>query len=128
MLLCAALAAIVPSSALASGCGSAGDQQYIDPLSNCNGTGTTPPTSTGPKSSTGSSTSPSASTSSSGTPTATTASTTTTTTGTTSTSSKGKDPKSLPYTGLDLAPALIIAFALVGGGLVLRRVAGDERR
>ncbi len=132
VVLCGALAALVPASAVASGCGSAGDQQYVDPLQNCNGNGgggggsgggghsgagttTTPPsTSTSPPTTTVS-------------PTATTAATSSTTTSSTS-SSSAKDPKTLPYTGLDLAPAVLIALAMVGGGIVLRRAVRDEPR
>jgi hypothetical protein len=125
--LFAVLALTGPAGALASGCNnSAGDSQYIDPLAPCNGSGgghhsggshtsTTPTTSTTPA--TTPTTTPTTSTP---TTTATVASTSTSTT-----SGKAKDPKSkaLPRTGLDLAPALIVAVAFLGGGLVLRRLA-----
>lgn len=126
----AAVAVLAPAGALASGCG-AGQSQYVDPLQNCNGSGAPPPSSG--KKTTHPSTPPSSATPvSSGTPNATTAnSTPSTTPSSTASTASGKtsDPgskgKSLPYTGLDLAPALLVAFALVGGGFVLRRVVRD---
>lgn len=107
-----AFSVIVPSTALANGCGSAGDSQYFDPLQNCN-TQPPPPTHT-----------------SSPPPPVTTYPTTTqpTTTQPTVTLAASSDPgsKSLPFTGLDLAPVVVIAVALVGGGLVLRRLAARD--
>lgn len=113
-----------PAGALASsGCnGSAGDNQYVDPLANCN-----PPASSGGGGS-GGGTSSQAGSSTATTPsqTATIASSSTTTT--THSASSSKDPsssKTLPFTGLDLVPALIVAVALLGSGLALRRLSGD---
>lgn len=90
------------------GCsGSAGDSQYVDPLG-CPTTSTSatpPPTTTPPAQQTP-------------TPAATVANTATTTPTT-------ADPKSshgsLPFTGLDVWPAIAIGFGLFGAGLTLRR-------
>jgi hypothetical protein len=119
----AALSVSVPAAALASGCGgSAGDSQYVDPLQNCNppsgghSGGTSHTSTSGTVTST-----PTTSTPPVTTPSATTA--TTTTAATTTPSAKDPKPgKSLPRTGLDLLPALAVAFALLGGGVALRRV------
>ena len=117
-----------PTGALANGCnGSAGDNQYVDPLQNCNppGSGHSSGGGSGGSGSTSTpSTTPTSTTSTI--PTASAAATTTTTASTAS----AKDPKSsrsLPFTGLDLVPALIVAASLLGAGLVLRRVAGEIR-
>jgi cobalamin biosynthesis Mg chelatase CobN len=108
--------------ALASGCNtSAGDSQYVDPLANCNPPSTSHNGGSGGSTSGQTSTTPATvPTPTSTTPTATVASTTTTTT-----TSASKDPsssKSLPFTGLNLVPALIVAAGLLGSGLVLRRL------
>jgi hypothetical protein len=117
--LAAVVSVCVPAGALAAGCGgSAGDSQYVDPLANCN----PPPsgtshTSTSGQTGTSTPTAPTATTPTASTPIASTAATTTT---------SAKDPKtgkSLPFTGLDLLPALAVALALLGGGVALRRVA-----
>ena len=108
-----------PASALANGCNSsAGDQQYVDPLQNCNPAPSSSGTHTNPAPSTSVPTpattpTPIASTSSTTAVTATTATT------------HGSDPsssKTLPYTGLNLGAALAVAMSLLGGGLVLRRL------
>ena len=129
ILLAIALAAVVsvcvPAGALASGCGgSAGDSQYVDPLQNCNppSSGHSGGTSHTSTSGTATSTPTTTSTSTATTPTASTAATATTT--------SAKDPKtgkSLPRTGLDILPALAVAFALLVGGVALRRVTRDAR-
>ncbi|HLJ01911.1 MAG TPA: hypothetical protein VKT31_00645 [Solirubrobacteraceae bacterium] len=102
-----AFSVIAPSNALADGCGSAGNSQYFDPLQSCN-TQPPPPTHT-----------------SSTPPPVTTYPTVTQPTVTVAASS---DPgsKSLPFTGLNLVPVIVIAVALVGGGLVLRRLAAHD--
>jgi LPXTG-motif cell wall-anchored protein len=122
MLLLGALALAVPAVTLASGGGSAGDQQYTDPFagtpsssqskttttSSAPATSTTPataaptPTSTSP-------TTPVASTQTSSDPTTPTA-----TIATPSTAGQ------LPRTGYDSWLAGALGFALVGGGLLLR--------
>ena len=115
-----------PAGALANGCnGSAGDNQYVDPLQNCNPPGSGH-SSGGGSSSSGSTTTPSTTPTptTSTTPTATTAATTTTASST-ATAKDPKSSKSLPFTGLNLVPALIVAVSLLGAGLVLRRVAGE---
>lgn len=111
----AAATGIAPGIALAQGTStSAGDQQYVDPL-----TGTTPaPSTTASSPSAPSSSSPStspstASNSADSTPTTTPSQPTSTT----STSSAGG---TLPYTGLNLWPLLALGFALIGGGALLR--------
>ncbi|MGH2895251.1 MAG: LPXTG cell wall anchor domain-containing protein [Solirubrobacteraceae bacterium] len=120
ILLLGALALAVPAVTLASGGGSAGDQQYTDPFAgtapgkskpkttttSTPTTSTTPATTTPPPTPTASAT-PAASTSSSSdpTPTATIASTTT---------------GELPHTGYDGWLAAALGFVLVGGGLGLR--------
>jgi hypothetical protein len=107
LALLAVLSVIGPSVAVADSCnGSAGDTQYFDPLAPCNSQ-TTPSGSTTPATTT-----PGGSTTTTPPVTAALASTTTTT----------KDPKkSLPFTGLDLGPAVLIGVVLLGGGVALRR-------
>ena len=124
VLACAgAVFAWSPAGALASsGCnGSAGDSQYVDPLANCN-----PPATSGGGSGGGSSSQTGSGSVTTPSQTATIASSSPTTTATPSASSK--DPsssKTLPFTGLDLVPALIVAVALLGSGIALRRLSGD---
>ncbi len=125
MLLLGALALAIPAVTLASGGGSAGDQQYTDPFAGTapgkskpkTTTTSTPTTSSQPAATTPAATpttsaTPVASTSTSSdptTPTATIASTaTSTTTG------------ELPHTGYDGWLAATLGFVLVGGGLGLR--------
>jgi len=107
---------MVAASALASGTGtSAGDQQYVDPLTTTTATthASTAPTTTS------SSTSPPASSSSS----ATTASTTTTPTTTTSSTSPAATGAggTLPFTGLNVEACVAVGLGLLGTGLILRR-------
>jgi hypothetical protein len=114
-----------PAGALAAGChGSAGDNQYVDPLQHCNhpGSGHSGGSGGGSGGSTTTSTPTTVTT-----PTSTTA-TTASSTSTTTSGAKSKDPssgKTLPFTGLDLVPAMIVALALIGGGLALRRLTGE---
>ena len=115
-----ALALAVPAVTLASGGGSAGDQQYTDPFagtpapgkSKPKTTATTPPptTSTAPATPAPATPAPTpvASTSSSSDPTTPTATIASSTAGT------------LPHTGYDGRLAAALGFALVGGGLLVR--------
>jgi LPXTG-motif cell wall-anchored protein len=120
-MLLAALALAVPAVTLASGGGSAGDQQYTDPFagtpapgkSKPKTTATTPPpaTSTAPAAPAPpppTSATPVASTSSSSDPTTPTATIASSTAGT------------LPHTGYDDRLAAALGFVLVGGGLLIR--------
>ena len=125
MLLLGALALAIPAVTLASGGGSAGDQQYTDPFAGTapgkskpkTTTTSTPTTSSQPAATTPAATpttsaTPVASTSTSSdptTPTATIASTTSSTT-----------TGELPHTGYDGWLAATLGFVLVGGGLGLR--------
>jgi hypothetical protein len=125
MLLLGALALAIPAVTLASGGGSAGDQQYTDPFAGTapakskpktTTTASTPatstqPTSTQPASATApptTSATPVASTSASSDPTTPTATIASTTTG------------ELPHTGYDGWLAAALGFVLVGGGLGVR--------
>ena len=122
MLLLGALALAIPAVTLASGGGSAGDQQYTDPFagtpppskSKTKTTATAPssPTSTAPvataSTTTPASATPVASTSSSSDPTTPTATIASSTAGT------------LPHTGYDDWLPAALGFALVGGGLLIR--------
>lgn len=115
----------IPAAALAQ---SAGNQQYIDPLA-----GQTQPTTTSQPAASAPSASQSApagsSSSSSAPATGTSAASSQATTSTTeaSASTQATDPSSqssartLPFTGLDLVPCLIVACVLLGAGVVLRR-------
>lgn len=124
MLLLGALALAVPAVTLASGGGSAGDQQYTDPFAGTPQSKTTttrsaPPTSTAPATSAPTPTSASpTSTSPTTTPVASTqtSSDPTTPTATIATSTAGQ----LPRTGYDSWLAGALGFVLVGGGLALR--------
>jgi LPXTG-motif cell wall-anchored protein len=114
-MLLGALALAVPAVTLASGGGSAGDQQYTDPFagtpapgkSKPKTTATTPPPTTSTAPATPAPT-PVASTSSSSDPTTPTATIASSTAGT------------LPHTGYDGRLAAALGFALVGGGLLVR--------
>jgi hypothetical protein len=107
----AALAVPLAATALASGTGtSAGDQQYVDPLTTTTATTTTH-----------GSTSPAPAT----TPAATsTAVSSTSTTPTASAASSSAQPTSgtLPYTGLNVGACMAVGIGLLGAGLVLRRI------
>lgn len=112
-----------PGALASGGCNSsAGDSQYVDPLANCNQPSPSHNGGSGGATSGQTSTTPTTVvTPTSTTPTATVAATTT--------GSKTKDPpssKSLPFTGLNLVPALIVAVGLLGSGLALRRLTGDR--
>jgi hypothetical protein len=113
-------AAIGPSLAVAGG-GSAGDNQYVDPLagvhahggSSSSTTSGTPATSPAPSSAPGATVAAATAT----TPTATTA-------GTTTTDPSGKS-KTLPFTGFADWQAAGLGAALLAGGLLLRRRAAS---
>jgi len=119
MLVLGLLAMLAPAASLAGCSGSAGDQQYVDPLAGCHKHkgSTTPAATTTPSAAT---TTPSAS----ATPPATAASSTTpTATTATGAGATGKDPssKTLPYTGFETWEAAGFGLILLAGGLVLRR-------
>ncbi len=126
LLLLGLLALALPVAALADGGGSAGDQQYVDPLAHQPTTphsspSRTPSAPTPAPTSTPASPSSSASTLSantSTTPTATTASGTTTSSSSRATVKAGQQ---LPYTGYDGRLAAGLGFVLVLGGVGLRR-------
>jgi len=121
ILLLGALALAVPAVTLASGGGSAGDQQYTDPFagtpapskSTPKTTATTPPptasTAPAPAPTTSATPTPVASASS-------TASDPTTPTATIASSTAG----TLPHTGYDSWLAAALGFVLVSGGLLMR--------
>jgi LPXTG-motif cell wall-anchored protein len=119
MLLLGALALAVPAVTLASGGGSAGDQQYTDPFA-----GTPAPSKSKTTTTTTPAPPPSTTTSAAPAPTTTvtpvastqTASDPTTPTATIATSTAGQ----LPRTGYDSWLAGVAGFALMGGGLMLR--------
>lgn len=107
------LATVVPAAALANG-GSAGDNQYVDPLA-------------GVHSHSGKSSSSSAATSAAttSTPAPTTSAASTATTPTATSAATSADPssktKSLPFTGFQDWQAAGLGLVLVAGGLILRR-------
>ena len=108
------LALPLAGTALASGTGtSAGDQQYVDPLT------TTAPASTTPASTTPAASTAPATASSSGASTSSAGSTTTTTP---TTSSAQATSDTLPYTGLNVEACVAVGIGLLGAGLVLRRI------
>jgi cytoskeletal protein RodZ len=128
LILLGLFALVTPVMALAQGGGgSAGDNQYTDPLS-----GSPPPTqtntNTAPTTSTSSappatSTAPSSdatTTTSTPTPTPTPAPTATAPTATIASSTGTGTSAQLPYTGYDGGLAAAIGFVLAGGGIVLR--------
>jgi hypothetical protein len=104
-------AALIPAAALANG-SSAGDNQYVDPLSGVH--------SGNSSSSSSSSASGTAGTSATAATTATTTTPTATTAGTTSTAASRKS-KTLPFTGFDDWQAAGLGVLLMVGGLGLRR-------
>ncbi len=118
ILLClavGALALLTAGSALAQGGGtttSAGDQQYVDPLSQS--TSATP----APKTSAPATTTPAPSTT---TPTTSGSSSPPSSTTVATTPSAGSS--TLPYTGLNLGLVIAVGLGLLGGGLVLLRLA-----
>ena len=105
------LAALIPAVALAGGGSSAGDNQYVDPLSGVHShSGSSSSSSTGSSGSTASAASASATATS---PTATSAATTT--------DPSGKSSKTLPFTGFQDWQAAGLGVVLMVGGLGLRR-------
>ncbi len=111
----AAIGLLGTATALASGTGtSAGDQQYVDPLTTTTAPTTTTQAST--PSTTQTSPSPSSSAASAGT---TTSSTTSTTPSSASTARASSG--TLPYTGLNVEASLALGLGLVGAGVALRR-------
>jgi cytoskeletal protein RodZ len=113
------LAALVPAVALANG-GSAGDNQYVDPLagvhSHSGKSGSSSAATSAATTSTPASTAAASTTSTATTPTATSAAT--------STDPRSKT-KSLPFTGFQDWQAAGLGLVLVAGGLTLRRRAHD---
>jgi hypothetical protein len=109
-------AALIPAAALAGG-SSAGDNQYVDPLSGVHAHSGNSSSST---------TTSSAGTSATAAPSATATSPTATTAGTTSKSASGKS-KTLPFTGFDDWQAAGLGGLLMVGGLGLRGL-GLRRR
>jgi LPXTG-motif cell wall-anchored protein len=112
------LATVVPAAALANG-GSAGDNQYVDPLAGVHPHSGTSSSSSAASSAATTST-PAASTSPASTATTPTATTPTATSAATSTDPSSKT-KSLPLTGFQDWQALGLGLVLVAGGLILRR-------
>ncbi|MGI9184475.1 MAG: LPXTG cell wall anchor domain-containing protein [Solirubrobacteraceae bacterium] len=122
------LALVSPAASMAAcgGSGSAGDQQYVDPLAHCH-RGSSPSSATTPAASAPAPTTPSSPV----TPAASTATATTPSTAPTATTAAGRRAKagaSLPYTGLDARLIVALGLALVLGGFVLRRATRDRRR
>jgi LPXTG-motif cell wall-anchored protein len=126
MLLLGALALAVPAVTLASGGGSAGDQQYTDPFASTppktkstpQTTATTPPPTTATAPASTAPAAPAPTTTSQATPVASTATSSdpTTPTATIASSTAG----TLPHTGYDSWLAAALGFVLVSGGLLLR--------
>jgi LPXTG-motif cell wall-anchored protein len=124
MLVLGALALSIPAATLASGGGSAGDQQYTDPFA-----GTSTPTASTHTTTHAQTTTPQPTTSAA--PPATVAPTTVSTVTGTMTGTLIADPSGmptataasgqLPYTGYDSWLAGGFGFAMVSAGLVLRR-------
>jgi hypothetical protein len=121
MLLLGALALVVPAVTVASGGGSAGDQQYTDPFAGTSPGKSKPKTTTtsAPTTSTQAATQPATSSAppaSTPVASATTSSDPTTPTATIASSTAGQ----LPHTGYDSWLAAGLGFVLVSGGLGLR--------
>jgi cobalamin biosynthesis Mg chelatase CobN len=121
----AALAMLVPSVALAGGGGSAGDQQYVDPLAGSSPSGSKSHSgSSSTTHSTAPSTSSSTSPASTPPPSSSTGSTAVSSDATATSSASAKaDPPSttLPRTGMDVTLAVAIALGMLGAGVALRR-------
>ena len=105
------------ASALASGTGtSAGDQQYVDPLTSTTSTRTTTHASTTPAASSSTTPAPSSPAVSTG---STTSAPATTTPASSSTSHASSG--TLPFTGLNIEACLAVGVGLLAAGLALRR-------
>lgn len=140
--LLGALALLGAPVAVASCGGSAGNQQYVDPLgSSCGNTTTSSPSSSSPSSTSHTSTPVSSSSASgspasngsssstgSGTSGSSTSGTSTTSTTPTATTSSGKDPSTLPYTGFNAWLGTLVGIMLAGLGVALRRFVGGAHR
>jgi hypothetical protein len=107
------LATVVPAAALANG-GSAGDNQYVDPLAGVHS-----------HSGKSSSSSPATSAATTSTPATSTSAASTATTSTATSAATSTDPssktKSLPFTGFQDWQAAGLGLVLVASGLILRR-------
>jgi hypothetical protein len=123
-VVAASISAAAPAGALATGGGSAGDQQYIDPLAGLHSHAHKPTTSTpsppSPSPSTGAASGTSNTTSGAQVAGTTTSSTNDPTATTATTASGGRK---LPFTGFDPLPGVAAGATLIAGGLVLRRKA-----
>jgi hypothetical protein len=124
------LALVTPAASLAAcgGSGSAGDQQYVDPLAHCRHGS--------PSSNSSSATTPATTHSAPVTPAASTATAPTTSTSPTATTAtpvattkatNTKVGKALPYTGLDTRLIVGLGLVLVLSGIGLRRATRDRR-
>jgi hypothetical protein len=116
-LLCAVLALFAAPAALGQ---SAGNQQYVDPLAS-----STPSSSSASGSAPAAASSPSSTPSPSATASASSSSNSSSQARSTPASgaSAASSSRTLPFTGLDLWPAVAIGFGLIGSGLAIRRVA-----
>lgn len=124
LVVLGALALLAPASALAGGPPSAGNSQYIDPLTGSGQSSSSHSNSS--HASTSPATTPSTPSSSSSGSTSTTPSTTSTTpstTGSTASTGKSKDPssKTLPHTGFNVPLAVLAGVLLLASGAALRR-------
>jgi hypothetical protein len=118
-LLALVTAAVGPAVALASGGGSAGDQQYTDPLGS---TKTTSQTSTQSQATTPVTT-PAPTTAATGTAAATTSAPTATTPGATPTATAASGTssgKTLPFTGINVWTLAGLGLTLTASGLLIR--------
>jgi hypothetical protein len=118
MLLLGALALAIPAATVASGGGSAGDQQYTDPFGSTSSGKSTPKTTSTSHPTTSSQPAATAPPTTSATPVAgtSTASDPSTPTATIASTTTGE----LPHTGYDGLLAAGLGFVMVGGGLGLR--------
>jgi 2-oxoisovalerate dehydrogenase E2 component (dihydrolipoyl transacylase) len=115
----ALLAVPLAGTALASGTGtSAGDQQYVDPLTPTTSAPTTPAQTT-PASSTPAASSTPTTTASSG---ASSSSAGSTATAAASAPSNSATSGTLPFTGLNVEACVAVGIGLLGAGLLLRRI------